>query len=258
MPFPESDRVVFGQNTLDEVICQLRFPPILEISSGEPAPFQSRIRAGYPLYEREDGPHLPETVRRALSGLAAVPETLTHKFYSEDRGRSIALHREFVAVTESSYERWEVFSEEVERALTAAVELYAPTFFSRIGLRYRNVIDPQALGIEEVSWTDLLKPELLGLLGADFLDDNVVSTKAETRIKFPDDDAAFVTLRQGLGENDDGGSIYIIDADFFSTGRFDTDHVRPVLDEFNRAVGNLFRWAISDQLRTILDPRPLE
>ena len=56
MPFPESERVVFRRNTLAEVICQLRFPPILEIAAKDPAAFQEQIRAEYPLYQRNQGP----------------------------------------------------------------------------------------------------------------------------------------------------------------------------------------------------------
>ena len=54
MAFPPSDRVVFEENTIEEVICQLRFPPILAIVSDVPAAFQERVREKYPLYKQED------------------------------------------------------------------------------------------------------------------------------------------------------------------------------------------------------------
>ena len=50
MVFPNFERVVYKKNPLEEVICQLRFPPILRIDSGNAADFQDVIRQDYPLY----------------------------------------------------------------------------------------------------------------------------------------------------------------------------------------------------------------
>ena len=50
MPFPDATRVIFDANPLDEVICQVKFPPILRIET-DPAAFQDQIRAEYPNYE---------------------------------------------------------------------------------------------------------------------------------------------------------------------------------------------------------------
>ncbi len=61
MPFPESERVVYGENPLVEVICQLKFPPILDISTAEPAAFQNKVRKLYPLYEKDTEPSLNVT-----------------------------------------------------------------------------------------------------------------------------------------------------------------------------------------------------
>ena len=49
MPFPEATRVIYHKNPLTDVICQLRFPPILKIDSEIPSLFQDTIREQYPL-----------------------------------------------------------------------------------------------------------------------------------------------------------------------------------------------------------------
>ncbi len=51
MPFPSANRVIFKRNPLKEVICQLRFPPILKIDSEIPANFQDLIRNEFPKYK---------------------------------------------------------------------------------------------------------------------------------------------------------------------------------------------------------------
>ena len=48
MPFPDVERVIYNENPLDRVICQLRFAPILKIDTEIPAEFQERIRIDYP------------------------------------------------------------------------------------------------------------------------------------------------------------------------------------------------------------------
>lgn len=50
MPFPPTPRVRYELNPIQEVICQLRYPPILRIGAEAPAAFQEVIRKDYPLY----------------------------------------------------------------------------------------------------------------------------------------------------------------------------------------------------------------
>ena len=55
MPFPEAERVVYRQNPLDRVVCQLKFPPILKIEREIPVEFQDRIRKDFPgFYEKRE------------------------------------------------------------------------------------------------------------------------------------------------------------------------------------------------------------
>ena len=48
--FSQEERVIFSNNQLVEVICQLRFPTILAISAREPVDFQEAIRDVFPRY----------------------------------------------------------------------------------------------------------------------------------------------------------------------------------------------------------------
>jgi hypothetical protein len=48
--FPAAERVIYDVNPLEEVICQLRFPPILKIDEATLADFQECVRNSYPFY----------------------------------------------------------------------------------------------------------------------------------------------------------------------------------------------------------------
>src|ERR1051325_695098 len=102
MPFPERPRAIFEQNPIAKVICQLRFPPILEISTTQPAEFQKRLRADYPLYGRQEAMGLPKEIAPLVSGIPlSVPQAILHNFSTADSKRTIALNSDFLALSEA-------------------------------------------------------------------------------------------------------------------------------------------------------------
>jgi uncharacterized protein (TIGR04255 family) len=262
MSFPESPRVLYQKNPLVEVICQLRFPTILEISAEEPAAFQKKVRSRYPLYNKEES---RIAIPKELAGLLAafpVPkpsDALTHKFLTEDSRRFISLTRDFLAISEQQYHRWEEFRQEIQHAQSALEDTYQPAFYSRIGLRYRDVIDKVKLGLREKAWDTLLNPAFLGVLGAPEVRDDVQQSRVQAVIRVSEVQGGFLHLRHGLGAlTPDNPEAYVIDVDFFTEDREATQDVFAVLDTFNRLVGNLFRWAITPWLQQALEPRPIE
>lgn len=256
MPFPESPRVVYRNNPLVEVVCQLRFPPILQIGSEDPAEFQNSIRDLYPDYERDV--HESEELSELLNQIGASPNSgnVTHKFKTEDGQGMISLAREFVAHTEFDYERWTDFREEVVRMKEAVEKIYGPNFYKRIGLRYRDVIDRQALGLEDVPWDQLLNGTLLGLLGEDELQGRVEETISRVKIQLDEPEGCYAVLRHGFAlESNNEHQVYLVDADFYCDSRTQGEAVLGILDTFNGGAGNLFRWAISERLERALDPQ---
>ncbi len=262
MPFPQSRRVVFENNPLTEVICQLRFPAILEIGAEDPAEFQKRIRRAYPLYETDNGgTQLPKEISSLIEQLRLphFPQTVrpTHKFSSEDSSRSISLSTDFVAVTDRGYTRWEQFRVEIRRAKEVLEDVYGPAFYSRVGLRYQDTIDREKLGIGEEPWDSLINPQLLGALGARDIEREVEEISTVALVTVNELDGGFVRIRHGLMRSE-GRRAYVIDSDFYTEARRAKDDVLAALDTFGRIAGNLFRWATTDRLREALKPTPLE
>jgi uncharacterized protein (TIGR04255 family) len=164
-----------------------------------------------------------------------------------------------LALTERDYRRWERFREQMLLATQALEEVYHPAFYTRIGLRYQNVIDRIELDMADTPWSSLVNPAIVGILSRDEM--SSIAEQVETRSLLRLDDeitGAFVMLRHGLVRRKDGELAYSIDADFFTEERSDHDNAFRVLDRFNSLDGNLFRWAITEDLERALSPEPID
>jgi len=257
MPFPESNRALYRRNPLKEVICQLRFPTILEVTAKSPVQFQNLVRQRYPFYtEEKPDLGLPKEVQDILQSLplSGIQQTPLHKFIVEEKTRFITLSQEFLAVSELKYERWNNFREEIRCAEQAFRAAYNPSFYSRIGLRYKNFINKKDLGLADEAWDTLLNHSLIGVLGVSELAEEVTETQSQSLIKLSDIAGGFVRIVHGLMKTDN--SVYVIDADFFIEKKENLDEAIRTLDQFNQLAARFFNWATSRVLRDALEPIP--
>jgi uncharacterized protein (TIGR04255 family) len=259
--FPESQRVIYERNPLEEVICQFRFPPILRIDSEIPARFQEAIRREYPLFSEQKGEELvatalPKEITRLIEKDFPIRiGNPTFLFTSEDGTWKVSLTREFLALTTLQYERWEDFRTHLERPFNALVKEYSPSFFSRIGLRYRDVIRRSRLGLEDSKWGELLEDHIGGTLALTGFSGAV--TRADNNLLISLEEDNQVRIRHGLARsNGNGETCYVIDSDFYAERKTESAHAIEQLDKFNRQAGHLFRWCITKKLHRAMGPRP--
>ena len=167
MPFPEVERVIYTTNLIDEVICQFRFPPVLRIDSGPPADFQDRIRDRFPLYRvKANVPFIsgiPDNLAPMLKGVSFGQTTHVHEFISKDEKWILSLAAESISLRCRQYERWENFKDYFRVPILALEELYRPSFYSRVGLRYRDLICRSKVDLSGVKWDELLQPWITGV-----------------------------------------------------------------------------------------------
>lgn len=252
-PFPEYQRVIYAKNPIELVICQLRFPPILKIGAAAPADFQDSIRKEYPLYREVPslslGAGLPPEVSNIVNVLP-IPMARAHEFTSEDQSWAVTLTQESLALTCANYERWERFREHLQPALRALAHLYEPPFFTRIGLRYRDLIDRKSLGLEAQGWETLLSRDFACEFHSPIapLIENLTH---QVVVKLQD--AARVTIQHGLVPKNDE-MCYVIDSDFYVAEKTEAGDAVDILNYFNRQAGRLFRWLISEQLHRAMEP----
>ena len=263
IPFPDAERVVYRKNPLKSVICQLRFPPILAIESVLPAQFQDRVRHHFPLFQ--DGTRsgeitlplaieqlIPQEMRQALN----VVDRRQYRFLSKDENWSLTLTRDFVALEARAYTRWEHFRTHLEHVVNVLIAVYAPDSFGRLGLRYQNAIDRNALGLANMPWRDLIAPQLLGPLGLPDYAPGVVEQNGVFSLSI---NAAGDSIRVSHGLAHASETVhYILDNDLFTSGEVpaEVNNVISRANEFNKLNRNSFRWCILDPLHTGMGPEP--
>lgn len=259
MPIPESARVIYGKNPLEEVICQLKYPTILRIDKEIPADFQEAIRGEYPIFaepqEAGISASLPQEVAKIFGPeLALGTQHRLYRFSTEDEQWSVTLTKDFIALSTRSYRQWEEFKQRLEQAVRVFVDQYQPHAYSRIGLRYRDVIHRSKLGLKDVPWAELLSPYIAGALAATYLAPSISHVARQLRMAL-NPESNQVLLRHGSAiDKQTNEPAYVIDADFFTEQKTEINDALRVLDYFNREAGRLFRWCIEDRLHDAMEP----
>jgi len=176
-----------------------------------------------------------------------------YEFLSPDESWTLVLTRDSLALTAKHYETWEIFKAHLEAPMSAVIENYTPAFFTRIGLRYQNLIQRSKLGLSGVAWSELLKPHISGLLAEPDLD--VGASQCVAVVRFGDENGQ-VRIQHGLVQSaDNSEECYLIDSDFYSERRMPTNEALGTLDFFNAQSGRLFRWCIHNRLDVAMEPQ---
>ncbi|ASP19999.1 sporadTIGR04255: family protein [Antarctobacter heliothermus] len=251
MDFPEKPRVLYTRNPLAEVVCQMRFPRLLELDESVPADFQRALGKTYPTVDSR------ETATFRVGGGDATSSPVSRKvvydFTTRDSKYTISLCSDFVAIKTESYERWEDFFSHIKNAVGALRGAYDIPYFSRIGLRYVDVIKREDLGLADTSWSELIRESALGLLGDDEIEnEKIVNQHSTTLLALT---RGFVAIQSGIVVGDSGQNNYIVDSDFFfDTPTEDDADAYELLAYYNKAARNAFRWFIKERLHDAMEP----
>ncbi len=258
MLFPQSDRVIYAKNPLKAVICQLRFPPILRITTELPMSFQDRLKQEYPFFQEKPVISLPlqgvvEQTREVIESSIPGKPAPGYDFISADQHWTVSLTRDFLALGTNDYRNWQDFATRLDKVKTIFEDIYPPPFYSRIGLRYQDVIRRDELGLKNVSWSELIQIHLAGELASSALGDHVEEIFQQIVFSLPKYEA-LVRVQHGLVIAQDGTSerCYLIDNDFFTGQQTELKNAREILTYFNHENGNFFRSAITERLKLAL------
>lgn len=257
--FSTEPRCRYGVNQLAEVICQLRFPELLTIEANPPTEFQEAIRQEFPLYLQ----------RREVSApkLTGGPGNLTlqnqrpvtnHQFSSPDGVWRVNLTSRFISLTCTRYTTWEDFAAHLDKPLAAFIQIYKPSPFERVGLRYLNFISRFELGLEGVPFSQLITPCYLGPLAEEDVAEGATS-RCTVDCEMALRGGCRVKLHAGPGLVKRGGKEdkevkFVFDQDLYMPGPLQLNLVAGALQTLHAQAGSIFRGAITERLHDAMEP----
>ena len=184
----EVKQVRYSKPPLVETVFELRFPPILRIDTETPDKFQDLIRHRFPEYEVQN--EIQQQVVGNVNQNQFLAETklssnIVHVFSSDDKKNVVKLTRNNIFYSTTNYLGWDRFKEESIFVMKYFADIYQTSQFSRIGLRYINVIDRTKLGLDiSTPWKALVKNYYLGLLANPTESEKIESYELVTGLKF--------------------------------------------------------------------------
>lgn len=268
---PLTNRVTYQKNPLAEVVCQVRFDQV-PLGADHLASLGAELtRQGYPLLLQEEVATV--SLQFGTHGVkqekGESPQRF-HHFVSKDRFWKVSLTNDFLALTCLKYQTWEGFRDRLVSIIEAARPLLGTSNSGRIGLRYRDIIDRERLGLQGRPWIELLSGFVLGPMGAvEITESGELSPEADVEnLAFQTilslDDCK-VLLQGGLIHAiDSSHKAFMIDTDFFCEGD-DTqsclksrEELHLVLERLHKNAGALFRTIIREPLHDALQPSPVQ
>ena len=204
-------------NQLDRVICQIRFPALLEVNKRVDE-FQKLIRRDYPGYTQPEPPPM---------NLANVPFPIDHRFQSDDKVWTVTLSVEAISLTTTHYTDWNDFKTRFESLMSVILGLFEIDSCVRVGLRYINAIRPSSVGMSDVKevlrepYSELVKVDFGQLRGSNLILDYDLDNDTRGRSKISS--IQFIDGEMGI----------LIDDDTFIEKEVSIKELMPILDRLN-------------------------
>lgn len=264
------DRVEYEHNPLAEVVCQVAFEQ-LESLTDDTFNALRPIFAGMGYSETQQiGMTVGLPAGIVVAGSGGEPQirqqVRVDHFGTADGAWKVSVSPDFIALTCLKYSRWTDFLPRMLAAGRAFGGLCPTVSPVRLGLRYKDVVEREALGLEGTPWHELIEPFLLGPLAPNALangqtpsEDEIENFVSQCVLKL-DNSMAF--LQSALLRSIDGARrAFMIDSDFFNATELEPDLLtnsellEARLHALHQNAGALFHRGITKTLHNALRPR---
>lgn len=260
MNFQDTPRVAYKLNPLKEVVIQYTFTGSL--SSFVPN-FSSRmvdlhqlLILQLPYFNSDTNTGVSFDLAGLQMGAPLATQNLSlvnYHFASESM--RLTINERFLAFTVTEYESWEKFYGLVSTVFKfLAGEASVFSFrFARVGLRYRDIIERQVLGLGDCKWGELIVPDLLP---GDLLSNPDLLGNHSTLV-FRLNEGQLIANFAAVTNATSNEQAFMIDGDFFIEAEsLDYAKADSTVQGFNKSARNFFRWCITDKLYDALQPSP--
>lgn len=241
--FPPADHIPLKHPPLREVVCQVRFSPILKIAEGGPVDFQEEIRDRFPKYNTKHAWQFRLTPGQSPELMDKEPPL--HRFSDKDEVCTVSLGLNFFAVSTTNYQSWMSFANDLRFVTEKVQRVYKVPYSARIGLRYINDLNTQSTGLPSLDpdILDILRPDLIGLLRREEIREPFL---ALTQIRSRQEEGEFtfafgISQLSGMKEKS-----FVLDFDRYIEEEIelDTDDLLRRCDRYHGEIYSAFRWCI--------------
>lgn len=251
----EYKRVRYKNSPLIEVIFQLRFPTILSINSSLPTNFQEQIRQKFPYFEEQLEQQGEFLINPQINSaqMRKIGENKNYNFVSTDGTYKINLTPSFISISTCCYTQWEDFKKQVDFIVPIFVNIYKPSFYTRIGLRYVDGITRSALNLSGKKWTELIQPHILGMVIPEY-EDGVKSYVSEIEYETQIPDVLSKSHFEFVHINNNPELSLLIDCDYFCLKIIQLEKMIAVAEKLHTASSHFIQSAIKEDLSLAMKP----
>ena len=250
----EFKRVKYQKSPLVEVIFQLRFPTILSINAKQPIEFQEKIREKYPFYQEDDEQQNEMIIDPNGNPVQFKASSLkNYAFISPDESYKINLTSSFISISTLKYTYWDEFKKHIEFVIPIFEEIYKPAFYTRVGLRYIDVIIREDLGLQNVSWNELIEPHVLGIITPE-IESGVKYYSSDAEYQNPTDNTATKVHFELVHANNQKELSLLIDCDYYLQSVVENDKVNIMADKLHKNSSDFINNAITEKLSSAMEP----
>lgn len=231
---PPVQSKTFQRNYIQVAVLELRFPTLLELESKAPIELQKALRKEYPHFSKQRAVSLEST---------PVEAGARYLFTSRDQKWTVTLKPDALAIETPKYESFERLMDRATHVLEASRSQIDSDFFTRVGLRYVNVIPVRDGDFSGWMNSSLVAAVEQGVYG--------------TLLKYWQEvrgysEAGFYSFRHGFPEEAKEDLEYVLDFDFYNNN-IESDKVLSVAGELHQQSFAMFLWSLGPKALALLD-----
>lgn len=233
---PKLTPVVYDENFVKTAVCELRYPVVMQLDAAAVAAGHKSLRKEYPHFERGNEVSIGPGVR-------SVEGEPVFQFQSRDKHWRLKVKSSALSIETDSYRHFADLAGRVQRVMDAFKDVYQSDYFTRVGLRYVDVVS-----IPDDKISEDINPALVAPL-ADRTYGTVSKYVQEVR---GDIEEGSYTFRHGFSEKPvDGPPRYFLDFDFHAED-IELADVMPKLEAFGVHAFSFFMWTLGPRTKALL------
>lgn len=221
---PDFTKTTFNRNFIKTAVCEIRFPILLELENTPPKAFQKTFRRKYPNF----------AVRTSIN--LQVGDQKKENFYvfsSLDKVWTISIKSSSISIETNKYTSFTEFLDRFTELLPEANKFIDSPIYTRVGLRFIDVIPKNLTDIDGWIKKELLNP--FSQIGEPTMFWSAVKGKSEH---------GNFTFQYGVQETNQ--SEVILDFDFF-VENIEVKQVTETLKKLHQDSLKLFHWSIEEK-----------